>query len=107
VKHCRLLVHRLEVDSTDVAVRLGTLVVVRRPGSEHLDWEVVAQTTGDSTAELGENLLGMTVVSGADPNGVPELSELSGNAVVARYVDEAVVWRGNGVLVGFDDDWLA
>ncbi|MEZ5267568.1 MAG: hypothetical protein R2789_02995 [Microthrixaceae bacterium] len=40
MKHCRLLVHRLEVDSTDVAVRLGTLVVVR-PGSEHLDWEVV------------------------------------------------------------------
>ncbi|MEZ5267567.1 MAG: hypothetical protein R2789_02990 [Microthrixaceae bacterium] len=42
---------------------------------------------------------------GADPNGVPELSELSGN-VVARYVDEAVVWRQQ-VLVGFDDDWLA
>ena len=106
VRHVKLLIHRLEIDGTDLPVALATLMVVSRPGLDHLDWEVVARTVGQASMELGRNELEMTVVSGADPAGAPELSSLSGAAVVVRHPDSTVVWRGDGALVGFEECWL-
>lgn len=105
--HSRLLLHRLVVDGTEVPVSLATLVVVDREGADRSDWEIVANTTGTWPPELGRNHLEMTAISGADDNGVPELSELSGQAIVARHVEHVVVWRGDGELDGFEDRWLS
>lgn len=106
VRHAKLILHRLRVDGTDTDVSLGTLVAVSREGRADLDWEVVAQTVGASEPQLGSVDLSLVVVSGADDAGAPELTELSGRAVVVRYVDSTVVWRGDGPLTGFEDAWL-
>ncbi|MEZ5238560.1 MAG: hypothetical protein R2716_06285 [Microthrixaceae bacterium] len=104
--HARLTIHRLEVDGTETSVALATLMAVRRDSSPDLQWEVVAQTLGAEPPVLGTNELGLVVVSGADAQGVPLLSQLCGRAVVVRYVDSTVVWRGDGPLAGFDETWL-
>ncbi len=106
MRHARLLVHQLHVDGSEVTVSLATLVVVKRNGTSALDWELVADTVNDPATELGSCELDLVVVSGGDEEGVPELSDLHGPAVVVRYVDSTIVWRGNGPLQGFDEAWL-
>lgn len=106
VRHARLLIHRCVIDGDELTVRLATLMVVRREGSDALDWEVVAEATAEVATELGRNRLGLLVISGADEHGTVDLSEVCGDAVVVRFVDRSVVWRGDGPLEGFDDAWL-
>jgi hypothetical protein len=106
VRHTKLIVHQLHVDDDEVAVSLATLMAVRREATPALDWEVVAKTVGATEPRLTSNLLRLVVVSGADESGAPTLSELAGPAVVVRYVEDVVVWRGDGALLGFEDAWL-
>ena len=106
MRHARLIIHRLEVDHDEVTVSLATLMAVRREATTDLDWEVVAKTVGATEPQLTSNDLRLVVVSGADESGAPVLSELAGPAVVVRYVDDTVVWRGDGALCGFEESWL-
>lgn len=98
--------HVLHVDGTEVPVSLATLVVAERPGSAQLDWELVANTLGGWEAGLGTNALELAVITGADDRGTPLLAQLGGTAIVARFVEGTVVWRGDGELAGFDTTWL-
>lgn len=106
MRHTKLIVHQLHVDDEEVAVSLATLMAVRREATPELDWEVVAKTVGASEPRLTSNQLRLVVVSGADESGAPELCDLAGPAVVVRYVEDTVVWRGDGTLLGFEDSWL-
>lgn len=106
MRHAKLIIHRLHIDDTEVAVSLATFMAVRREASPGLDWEVIAKTVGTTQPQLESNQLSLVVVSGADESGAPVLSELTGPAVVVRYVEDTVVWRGNGALLGFKESWL-
>jgi hypothetical protein len=126
VRHARLVIHRCFFDGDELTVRLATLVAVHRQvdpaddpppttstaatGSSgvaaSLDWEVVAEATAEVETELGRARLDLVVISGADEHGNIEFSEVRGDAVVVRYLDRSVVWRGDGPLEGFDDAWL-
>lgn len=106
MRHARLIIHRLQVDHDEVAVSLATLMVVRREATTDPCWEVVATTIGSIEPHLTSNFLRLVVVSGTDEAGTPVLSELAGPAVVVRFVEGTVVWRGDGALSGFEDSWL-
>ena len=101
VRHCRLVIHRLLVDGTECVVRFGTLVVAERDDGE-LDWEVVADSTEAVVIDMGRHDLELLVISGADSEGEVEFSQLMGRAVLVRFVDSTVVFRGDSQLVDFD-----
>jgi len=106
MRHARLVVHRLVVEGVEVAVRFATLVVVARDGTERPDWEVVAESTSEVSFDMRRHRLVMTAITGADDEGGVELSELAGDAAVVRFVDNTVVFRGDGPLDGLDEAWL-
>lgn len=83
-------------------VRLATLVVVDR-GAATVDWEVVAEGLEDFTGELGRVGVEMLCITGANDAGQLLLDELSGDAVVVRFVGPTVVLRGDGPLHGLTD----
>jgi hypothetical protein len=106
VLHARLVVHRLGVDGVDLALRSRTLVAVVRDGSEQLDWEVVADCVQPVERGLGRCEVEMLCITGADAEGHLILGELSGPAVVVRFVDRTLVLRGDGPLAGLDPGLL-
>ncbi len=101
VRHCRLVIHRLLLDGSELVVRFGTVVVAERDGGE-IDWEVVADSTEAVVIDLGRHELELLVISGADSDGEVEFSQLMGRAMLVRFVDSTVVFRGDSQLVGFD-----
>ena len=106
VLHARLVVHRLEVDGVDVPVRFATVVAVARAETEQVDWEVVADCVAPVGNDLGRCRVEMLCITGADPEGHLVLGELSGDAIVVRFVDRTLVLRGDGPLAGLTIDQL-
>jgi hypothetical protein len=106
VLHARLVIHRLEVDGVDLPVRFATLVAVARAESSQVDWEVVADCVTPVTRELGRCSVEMLCITGADEQGHLVLGELSGEAVVVRFMDRTLVLRGDGPLAGLGIDQL-
>ena len=106
MRHARLVVHRLLVEGVEVPVRFATLMVVAREESDRPDWEVVAESTTEVSFDLRRHGLAITAVTGADDDGRLELSELAGDGAVVRFVDNTVVFRGDGPLDGLDEAWL-
>ena len=130
MQHARLVIHRLHIDGVEMPVRLATLVAVRRhddtvaadgPVStvddggddraeaegardDGIDWEVVADGVHDMAHELGRRHVEMLCITGADAEGHLILGELSGDAIMVRFVDRTVVLRGDGPLAGLTPD---
>src|SRR6476469_2410746 len=94
VRHVQLVIHRLWVDGMELPLRLSTIVVVDRDESVQLDWEVVAESTVPITLDLHRAHLAMSVIVGADPDGVLAYEELRGEAIIVRFVETTVVMRG-------------
>ena len=106
VLHARLVIHRFEVDGVDIPVRFATLVAVARAETEQIDWEVVADCVQPVTRELGRCSVEMLCITGATEAGHLTLGELSGEAVVVRFMDRTLVLRGDGPLAGLSLDLL-
>jgi len=115
VRHARLVIHRIHLDGTEVPIRFATLVAVERaadgasltpntgsaevPGD--IDWEVVADGVADYEGAMERHRVEALCITGADDDGHLILTELTGDAVVVRYVERTVVLRGDGPLQGF------
>jgi hypothetical protein len=106
VLHTRLVVHRLELDGAEVALRHGTLVAVARAETHRTDWEVVADCVQESTLGLGRVAVEMLCITGARDDGDLLLGVFTGEAVVVRVVDRTIVLRGDGPLEGLGIDQL-
>lgn len=106
MRHARLVIHRLQVEDEVVPVRFSTLVVVAQDASDGVDWEVVAESTAPVVFDMRRHHLQMVAVTGADGSGALEFGSVAGDAVVVRFVDNTVVFRGDGDLEGFDQSWL-
>ncbi len=106
VLHARLVIHRLDVDGVDLPVRFGTVVAVARAEAGGIDWEVVADCVHPIERGLGRCRVEMLCITGADDEGHLVLGELSGDAVVVRYVDRTLVLRGDGPLEGLTIDQM-
>lgn len=99
----------MHLDGTEVPLRFGTLVVVSRDGIEPdssgeaaaVDWEVVADGLDDYAGELKRHRVELLCITHANEDGQLVLGELSGDAVVVRFVERTVVLRGDGPLSGF------
>lgn len=100
VLHARLVIHRLLMNGGEVPVKFATVVAVARAESEQTDWEVVAECMAEVPSELGRCRLDMRCISGATEDGALEFSDLSGDAIVVRFVDRTIVLRGDGPLDG-------
>jgi hypothetical protein len=106
VRHARLVIHRLHLDGVEVPLRFGTLVAVDRSddgtgiGSDDLDWEVVAEAVDEYSGELRRHHVELLCITGANAEGHLVLGEFVGDAFVVRFVDRAVVLRGDGPLTG-------
>lgn len=114
MRHARLVIHRLHLNGIEIPIRFGTVVAVARDddqnplGSDaastdersHVDWEVVADGLSDYEGAMEEHHVEVLCITGADAEGHLLLGELSGEAVVVRYVERTVVLRGDGPLRG-------
>ena len=106
VLHTRLVIHRLDLDGADVAVRFATLVAVARAETDQIDWEVVADCVRPVEQELGRCAVEMLCITGATQDGDLTLGEFSGDAVVVRFMDRTLVLRGDGPLAGLSLDQM-
>jgi hypothetical protein len=106
VLHARLVIHQLVIDGREVPVKFATVVAVARAESEQTDWEVVAECMAEVSSGLGRCRLDMVCITGATEDGALEFSDLSGEAVVVRFVDRTIVLRGDGPLDGLSIDQL-
>lgn len=110
VLHARLVIHRLEVDGVDLPVRFATVVAVARAeaGAENgsVDWEVVAECAQPVESELDRCRVEMLCITGADDDGHLVLGELSGDAVVVRFMERTLVLRGDGPLTGLSTEQM-
>jgi len=108
-------------------IRFGTVVAVERDhaqgsiapdsdgtdwdGSDDIDWdgvdwEVVADGVADYEGGMQRHRVEALCITGADADGHLVLGELSGDAVVVRYVERTVVLRGDGPLIGLTREML-
>ena len=101
-----MVLHRLELDGSEVRVRLATLVAVARAETPDTDWEVIAECVERPPVGPGRVAVDMVCVTGADPGGHPVLGRYSGPAVVVRIIDRTLVLRGDGPLAGLTVDQL-
>ena len=106
VLHARLVIHRLLIDGGEVPVKFATVVAVARAESGQTDWEVVAECMAEVSSELGRCRLDMVCITGAAEDGALQFSDLSGEAVVVRFVDRTIVLRGDGPLDGLSIDQM-
>ncbi len=126
MRHARLVIHRLHLDGTELPIRFGTVVAVARDdapqstapnvgtdndsgdtdghGSNGVDWEVVADGMEDYEGAMQRHHVEALCIIGANDDGHLVLGELSGDAVVVRYVERTVVLRGDGPLLGVSQD---
>lgn len=115
VRHARLVIHRMHLDGVEVPIRFATLVAVARNGlgdgadgptetadfaSAEIDWEVVADGVDEYAGELHRHHVELLCITRVDEDGHLVLGELSGDAVVVRFVERTVVLRGDGPLSG-------
>lgn len=119
MRHARLVIHRLHLDGIEMPIRFGTVVAVARddgrepltPGApadgldrfdglDHVDWEVVADGVSDYEGNMERHHVEVLCITGANDEGRLLLGDLSGDAVVVRYVERTVVLRGDGPLQG-------
>ncbi len=93
MKHRRFFVEQLAASGRDLPLVGGDLLVVRRPESPDLDWELVAKSRGREHIDLSPYDL---MISG--PEGT-----FTGPAILVRSDGVAHVFRGAGDLGGFDE----
>ena len=111
MRHARLVIHRLHLDGTELPIRFGTVVAVARDDAHPpttanagVYWEVVADGMDDYEGAMQRHHVEALCIIGANDDGHLVLGELSGDAVVVRYVERTVVLRGDGPLLGLSQD---
>jgi len=100
--HANFHIHTLTLGPRPIPLRMATLLVVARAESAALDWEVVAHTVEREPVANAAHPLAMSCITGADGGGALEFTRYDGDAILVRAVDNALVFRGIGVLNGFD-----
>ncbi|HBX76348.1 MAG TPA: hypothetical protein DEG43_01770 [Acidimicrobiaceae bacterium] len=105
MRHVQLHLAKLRIYDRDLPLRYATLQVVSRSGEARMDWEVVATTAEEEPVATGVHPLRCELITGADENGLLS-AEVSGDALFVRRVEQALVFRGESVLTGWQDSWL-
>ena len=93
MQHRQYYVEHLSVSGRDLPLVGGDLMVVRRPESPNLDWELIVRSTDDDQLDHAPYQL---MISG--PEG-----SFTGPAILVRSDGKAHVFRGAGDLGGFDE----
>lgn len=104
MRHVQLHVAALFIGLRTLPLRHGTLQVVER--DDHLDWELVLHTIEPEPVARSVHPLRMEVITGVRPGGTLSVDDLRGDAILVRTVENTIVFRGEGELVGFDRELL-
>ena len=105
--HTSLTIERLVLESRDLPLRHATLMVVARAETPELDWEVVAHTIEPEPVAAGIYNLTLRCLDGLDDTGDLAFRQLAGSAFLVRSVERALVFRGSGMLDGFERSLLS
>lgn len=105
VRHVQLVIAEVALGPRPLPLRHGTLQVVERVGGSadgSLDWEVVLHTIDHEPVAHASHPLSLQVIVGADEDGRLLTAPMDGAAILVRGLEQALVFRGNGPLGGFD-----
>ena len=105
MRHVQQIIATIALGPRPLPLRHGTLQIVER--DDHLDWEVVLHTIEVEPVASAVHPLSIEVITGADDNGRLTVGNYAGAAIVVRTVDNTIVFRGEGTLVGFDPSHLS
>jgi len=92
--HRKLTVAYLWVDDVELRLKFATVLGVRKPGADHLDWECVAYPLFDDLDPLEPGAYHLRASTLEGPT-------VTGPAVLVRSTGASHVWRGAGALAGF------
>lgn len=110
MRHVQLVVATASITERPLPLRHGTVQIVERSGGAadgSLDWEVVLHTIEPEPVANASHRLRLDAITGVDRSGQLTSAALTGDAVLVRSVELALVFRGNGPLDGFDPELLA
>lgn len=110
MRHVQLVVANAAIEKRPLPLRHGTVQIVERSGGAadgSIDWEVVLHTIDPEPVANASHRLHLDLITGVDGDGRLTTATLSGDAVLVRAVELALVFRGNGPLDGFDPELLA
>lgn len=101
MRHVQFHLADVALGPRDLPLRYGTIQIVERHGA--LDWELVLHTVEPEPVARAVHPLRFRAIAGANDLGALEFVHMSGDAILVRWVNTTLVFRGAGELSGFDD----
>ncbi|MCB1283826.1 MAG: hypothetical protein M9952_03340 [Microthrixaceae bacterium] len=101
MRHAQFHIADIQLGTRSLPLRYGTLQVVDREGT--IDWELVLHTIDPEPVAQAIHLLAFRSITGVEESGALTLTPMQGEAALVRWVDNSLVFRGAGLLDGFDE----
>lgn len=100
MRHVQFHIADIELGPRSLPLKYGTVQIVER--DDVIDWEIVLHTIEVEPVAQAIHPLAFRAITGADDAGTLTFSHFRGEAALVRWVDTTLVFRGAGLLSGFE-----